>query len=215
MSVSRAPLVVAGVDVGGPKKGFHAVALRDGAYLAQFTSPDAALVAAWCRHIGAQLIGVDAPCRWSTTGRARPAERALMAEGIWCFASPTRAAAEAHPKQYFHWMIAGAELFRRLEKTHPLLKDISQPVRYPVCFETFPHAVTCALRGRVVSAKNKRKDRRELLAKAGIALAPHSGIDTVDAALCALTAHYAAANAVDYYGDAESGFIVVPKAFQG
>ena len=37
--MSRTPLapVVVGVDVGGPKKGFHAVALRDGVF-EEFTS---------------------------------------------------------------------------------------------------------------------------------------------------------------------------------
>jgi hypothetical protein len=32
---------VVGIDVGGPRKGFHAVALRDGGYLDKFASPDA------------------------------------------------------------------------------------------------------------------------------------------------------------------------------
>jgi predicted nuclease with RNAse H fold len=74
--------IVAGVDVGGARKGFHAVALRDGVYLDKFAARDAVAVADWCRTVGARVIGVDAPCRWSLTGRARPAERALMAEGI-------------------------------------------------------------------------------------------------------------------------------------
>ena len=79
-----------------------------------------------------------------------------------------------------------------------------------VCFETFPHAVTCALRGGIVSAKDKRRDRPEVLAGAGIALGPHPCIDTVDAALCALAALHVVANTVRFHGDAATGLVVVP-----
>jgi hypothetical protein len=37
--------IVAGIDVGGSKKGFHAVALQDGRYHAQFNSRDATDIA--------------------------------------------------------------------------------------------------------------------------------------------------------------------------
>jgi len=53
----------------------------------------------------------------------------------------------------------------------------------------------------------------ELLLAAGIHLPVPVGIDTIDAALCALTAHLVAAGAESLcYGDAESGFIIAPKA---
>ena len=81
---SRETFVV-GIDVGGPRKGFHAVALREGAYLDTFASPDARDLAAWCIQGGARAVAIDAPCRWSRTGRARPAERALTAAGIHAF----------------------------------------------------------------------------------------------------------------------------------
>ena len=77
--------VVVGIDVGGPRKGFHAVALREGAYLDKFASPEAPALAAWCIQVGARAVAIDAPCRWSRTGRARPAERALTAAGIHAF----------------------------------------------------------------------------------------------------------------------------------
>ena len=34
------PITVVGIDVGGARKGFHAVALRDGAYAGQLASHD-------------------------------------------------------------------------------------------------------------------------------------------------------------------------------
>jgi predicted nuclease with RNAse H fold len=205
------PQIVAGIDVGGKKKGFHAVALRDGAYLGQLTSCDPKVIADWCRKIGARLIGIDAPCRWSTTGRARPAEQELMAEGIWCFATPSRKAADARTDGYYAWMMNGAKLFRHLETSHPLFDGDSRKRSATACFETFPQAIACALAGKIVPAKKKRVDRRNILKLAGIEIAALSNIDTVDAALCALTAHYFALGRVKMYGEAKTGLIVAPN----
>lgn len=199
--------IVVGIDVGGPKKGFHAVALNEGRYWEEFATPDAASMVEWCRQIGARAVGVDAPCRWSLTGRARPAERALAAEGIHCFATPSRVAAEN--RDFYRWMINGAELFRLLEAHYPLF-DGGNATSGPVCFETFPQAVACALAGKVVSAKRKSVVRRELLREAGIDTAPLTSIDTVDAALCALAAHSLLAGSYKTYGYATEGLIVVP-----
>lgn len=199
--------IVTGIDVGGPKKGFHAVALNAGRYWEKFAAPDAASMAEWCLRIGARVVGVDAPCRWSLTGRARPAEHALAAEGIHCFATPGRVAAEN--RNFYRWMINGAELFRLLEAHYPLF-DGDNATSGPVCFETFPQAVACALAGRVVSAKRKSAVRRELLREAGIDTAPLTNIDAVDAALCALAAHSLLAGSYKTYGDATEGLIVVP-----
>lgn len=133
--------VVVGVDVGGTRKGFHAVALRGLTYMDQFTSTEAHEVVAWCHEKGARIIGIDAPCRWSTDDRARPAERELMRKKIWCFSSPTKNTARAHPKDNFRWMLNGELLFHQLSPTHILLTDPGQPPREPFCFETFPQAI--------------------------------------------------------------------------
>ncbi len=43
-------------------------------------------LAHWCRSVvGASVIAIDAPRRWSSDGRARPCERELMRQGIFCF----------------------------------------------------------------------------------------------------------------------------------
>lgn len=72
--MSRTPRasVVVGVDVGGPKKGFHAVALREGHIFETCATLHAMEVVAWCRKLNASVVGIDAPCCWSRTGRARP-----------------------------------------------------------------------------------------------------------------------------------------------
>jgi hypothetical protein len=106
---SRRETVVAGIDVGGPRKGFHAVALREGSYLDKFASREARDLAAWCIQVGARAVAIDAPCRWSRTGRARPAERALAGAGIHAYATPSLGAAEGHA--FYRWMHNGAALY--------------------------------------------------------------------------------------------------------
>lgn len=204
-------LTTVGIDVGGPRKGFHAVALTGGAYAAQLATRDAEALAQWCRSVvPASVIAIDAPCRWSRDGRARPCERELRQQGVICFASPTRQAAACHPSGYYDWMLRGEALYRALEPIHPLPTTL--PIGAgPCCFETFPHAITWHLRGGEAQASKKRTQRRELLQQAGIDLAPLTSIDWIDAALCALTAQIAAAGGPCMaYGEPQTGWIVVP-----
>ena len=60
-----ADLTVVGVDVGGARKGFHAVALTGQRFIPRAFS-DPSKVAAWCLEIGATVVGVDAHVRWSS-----------------------------------------------------------------------------------------------------------------------------------------------------
>jgi hypothetical protein len=53
---------VIGIDVGGARKGFHAVALRAGASAGQLATTEVQELAHWCRAvIGTRLIAIDAP----------------------------------------------------------------------------------------------------------------------------------------------------------
>lgn len=203
--------IVVGVDVGGKRKGFHAVALCGNSIIEMKKYPNASSIVEWCKHIQAVAVGVDAPCQWSLTGRARSAERALMKSGIWCFATPTLEMAKTHPKDNFGWMLAGSELFSSLLKTHYRLFDGLPIDSSAVCFETFPQAVACSLAGQVISAKRKSFVRRNLLIEFGIDAKLLPNIDFVDAALCAVAAQYLLAGSVDPFGDMTEGYIVVPK----
>ncbi|NDG75699.1 MAG: DUF429 domain-containing protein [Synechococcaceae bacterium WB8_1B_136] len=207
---------VIGVDVGGSRKGFHAVALTGAAYAARLRTSDVQELAHWCRSvIGAELVAIDAPCRWSSDGRARPCERELMQQGIFCFASPSRTAALSHPSNYYGWMLQGEALYRELEASHPLLSGLPAPglpASGAACFETFPHAITWHLRGGNAEARQKRLQRRALLEQAGIDTAALTSIDWIDAALCALAAHHlASGRPCRAYGEPASGLIVVPQ----
>jgi len=210
---THAPLITIGIDVGGSRKGFHAVALTDGAYTAQLHSHDVQELVHWCRErIGASVIAIDAPCRWSTTGRMRPCERKLIEQGIFCFATPSLEQAEQHPSNYYGWMLRGAALVQALETSHPLLTSLPC-IDQTSCFETFPHAITWHLRGGNAQARQKRPQRLALLLQAGIDTTALTSIDRIDAALCALAAHHlASGRPCKVYGEAATGLIVVPQA---
>ena len=201
---------VVGIDVGGERKGFHAVALRGLAIAGQLASRDPREIADWCRALEAQAVGVDAPCRWSITGGSRLAERALMNAGIACFSSPRREVAIAHPRNYYGWMLRGEALFAELEQSHRLFDAGQRSVHGPVCFETYPQAIACVMAGERVPARNKGVIRRRLLAQAGLDLATLTHIDWVDAALCALAARACLKGRIKVYGGGVEGCIVVP-----
>jgi len=170
-------LPVVGVDVGGPKKGFHAVAILGGQFGEKVATLNAAEVVAWCRKLDAPVVGIDAPCRWSCTGRARSCERELASEGIHAFATPSQVIGESH--KFYRWMHNGARLYRLLT-SHYKLFDGTHSLSSPVCFEKFPQAVACALAKTIVSAKHKRRDRRRLLREAGLSIDSLTNIDMVD-----------------------------------
>ncbi len=208
MSIHSTSPVVVGVDVGGSKKGFHAVALQASKVLDKLVTRDAVAVVDWCRTVNAFVVGIDAPCKWSRTGRRRPCERELAGLGISAFATPSWTIGQVHP--FYGWMLNGAELFRQLAP-HYLLYEGRTPARDRVCFETFPHAIGCALAGETLSAKSKRIDRIRVLHESGIPTCFLENIDEVDAALCALTAFYFLAGTFKAYGDETEGHIVVPS----
>jgi hypothetical protein len=103
----------------------------------------------------------------------------------------------------------GAELYSHIEPRYQLF-DGSNAASGQVCFETFPHAGACAIAGKIVSAKQKRIVRSELLLNEGIDTTRLTNIDMIDAALCALAAYHLLAGDVRTYGEAKEGFIVVP-----
>ena len=151
-------LTVVGVDVGGPRKGFHAVALT-GKVFSKHACSSPAEVAAWCREVGASAIGVDAPCGWSASGTSRKAERDLRIndERIHCFNTPTLKRARQSRTDFYGWVFNGMKLYDELRKHYTLFEG-NKSVR-PLCFETFPQAVACSLAGRKVSAKRKALSR--------------------------------------------------------
>jgi len=211
-SSNRAGITTVGIDVGGERKGFHAVAITGGDYSSHLATRDVKELSHWCREtVRARVIAIDAPCRWSNDGHSRPAERELMQKGIWCFSTPTREQAVGHRTNHFGWMLRGEELFRTLDDGFPICRKLPSAGR-KCCFETFPHAIAWHLRGGNADASQKRKQRRVLLEQAGIDLAELTNIDLIDAALCALTAYHAATGGECVsFGEQNTGLIIVPS----
>lgn len=203
---------VAGIDVGGDKKGCNLVMLHGAAVLCSITgaAPEALLEP--CLAHGVVAVGVDAPCLWRTDATARLAERELARSGISLFSTPSRISALANTSGFYGWMFNGERVYQALAGDYPLLAA-SEYAGGRVSFETFPHAITAAfLGGGIASAKLKHVQRRQILEKAGIATTSLLTIDEIDAALCALAARHVIAGASQAYGDAAGGHIHVPLA---
>lgn len=206
--------VVAGIDVGGDRKGCHLVILRGREIIYSIVSKNPDEAARICVAHGVLAVGIDSPCKWGTGTGGRMAERELARNGIFSFSTPTRERALANASGFYGWMFNGERIYRSLASSYPLLADPHYSGGQ-VCFETFPHAITCALLGRdIASAKKKRVQRRQLVEDFGIETrtgnCPLRSIDAVDAALCALTASCVLHGATKAYGDSEGGWIVVP-----
>jgi predicted nuclease with RNAse H fold len=204
-------ITAVGIDVGGARKGFHAVAITGGDYSNHLATTDVQELSHWCREtVQARVIAIDAPCHWSHDGHARPAERELMRKGISCFSTPTRDKALRHRANHFGWMLRGEDLYRALGDEFPVCTNVSAACR-KCCFETFPHAITWHLRRGNAEASQKRKQRRALLEAAGIELSSLTTIDLIDAALCARTAYHAATGGECVsFGEPNTGLIFVP-----
>ena len=213
-TVNRVTTTFVGIDVGGERKGFHAVALQGGAFVATLADSDPAVIAGWCRQLKAVVVAVDVPCGWSDGGASRLAERSLAIGGnkISCFATPTRA--RANRSNFYKWVFNGERLYRQLAK-HYLLFDGSRRAGL-TGFETFPHAVVCALAGRVVLARPKAETRRNALRQLGYDVSSLSNVDLVDALETQLAASRAAANLLsalgaELTGTPHNGKISVPS----
>ena len=206
--MSAAKSTVVGIDVGGERKGFHAVALQGGIFAATLAASDPAVIASWCRQMKAAVVAVDAPCGWSDGGASRLAERSLAIGGnkISCFATPTRA--RANRSNFYQWVFNGARLYQQLAQHYTLFDGARRGSL--TCVETFPHAVVCALAGWVVAARPKRETRRNALRQHGYDVGSLTNVDFVDAGLCAITAAAFVRGRVKLFGNKVEGFIVVP-----
>lgn len=200
--------IVAGIDVGGEKKGFHLVALRDASIIGKLTTREPDEAVAWCRKMEAAIVGVDAPSGWCCDpgkGR-RQAEDFLSIRGYASFPTPSRERALHNPANA--WMLNGERLYTTLVPEYPLFRGTTPEGRF--CFETYPYLASCGLAGRRLDAQFKRRDRRDIVRSAGIDDRPLKNGDFLDAAICALAAFSVAIDYATMCGNAEEGFILAP-----
>ncbi len=199
---------VVGIDVGEERKGFHAVALLDGHFVDKKADPDPSAIVDWCIRHKARVVAVDAPCRWSQSGSSRLVERQLGSKGIHCFATPTQE--KARCRDFYKWVFNGERLYNQLQRYYHLFNG--ERLEEAMCIETFPHAVVCAMAGKVVPARPKSKRRREALRMRSYDVDCLPNIDFVDAALCAVVAEEFRNDRCNPYGDCAEGFILLPDS---
>jgi predicted nuclease with RNAse H fold len=197
-----------GIDVGGVKKGFHAVANRNGLYLEKFHSIHPDEISAWALSHNPSAVAIDAPSMFSLKSGSRKAERDLVSNGMRCFYTPTRALAAK--SRFYDWVFNGELLYQKLEL--PIF--MGEQSQEPCVIETFPHAVQMSLwAGESNPVGNKRSVRESTLAlKANYDTSQLSNIDFIDAALCAVSADYFAHHQYIAYGCKTEGYIILPKS---
>lgn len=206
-------MFVAGIDVGGERKGFHAVVSKDGQYHAKFKSQSPSEMASWVHSFNPAIIAIDSPCKFAVAGESREAERDLMREGIRSFFTPTE---EAARNSYFYdWVFNGKRLYEALG--FPIFFEKYESIG--LCIETFPNAVEkLILKEKGISlsnTKSKSARRRGVLDNTGYSTKELSNLDFVDAALCSLAAYGFHIKNYRLFGSSEEGFIVTPMNLVG
>lgn len=183
--------LVAGVDVGGPRKGFDVAVLRGPTVHVHRTTDPRAVAATVADAV---LVGVDAPAAWAPHGQAsRPDERDFARAGVCGIRyTPDEAAARARTDGYLDWVWQGMALYGALA-------DAGIP-----SVEVFPTAAWtrwCGARGRRSRLAWARAGLRRLRAEG---LDDDAGDrpsqDAMDAIAAALVARQATAGAVERFG---------------
>lgn len=197
-----------GIDV-GVRKGLDLVLLdEDRSVLDTARRVTPAELARLVGDLGPDVVAIDAPPAWASTGRSRLTERELRLFGIQSFNTPSDPRMAEHP--FYEWMTVGFEVFRAIEASFPRYRAGSVK---GTAIEVFPHATAVVLAGclppKGVTAHGWR---RGVLGTHGVDARALRSADQVDAALAALTGQYALQRRFSAPGDPREGQIVLPAA---
>lgn len=154
------------------------------------------------------VVAVDAPPTWASSGRSRLTEREIRWFGIQCFNTPSDPKMAEHP--FYEWMTIGFEAFRAIADVFPRYRTGSVQGS---AIEVFPHASAVVLAGSLPpKAVSMHAWRRSVLRSRGVDASALRSADQVDAALAALTGVYALERRFSAPGDPKEGQIVLPSA---
>lgn len=194
-----------GVDVAEERKGLDAVALdAERRVVRSIRRATVAQVAAMVADLRPDVVCIDSPPAWATTGRSRTGERELRRLGITAFSTPTDPG--DHP--FYRWMRVGFSIFDAVAASHQRYRG--GPVQGTAA-EVFPEATAVLLEGRLRPAgETKRRFRRAVLERQGVDTAGLRSVDAVDAALAALTGVFGLAGECSTVGDPTEGVILLP-----
>ena len=161
------------------------------------------------RELRPDIVAIDSPPRWASTGRSRLTERELAALNISSFNTPS--AAHGVGNRFFAWMEVGFEVFTQAASAGFPAYSAGSP--RGKALEVFPHATAVVLAG-CLAPKGTRKHewRTAVLRSQGVRTDELGSPDRVDAALAALTGLFALEGKRFAPGDPREGVIVVPSA---
>ena len=172
-----------GIDV-SENRGHDVVCLTDQRQivLSRRKVPTADLMAI-IREVRPEVVAIDSPPQWGTSGKSRPVESQLRALGINVFSCPS----DPRDRPFYRWMREGFKVFE--------VADLEGYERYTggtvarkQSIEVFPHASAVTLRGSLPARDApKREWRRKVLEAAGLESDLLTTVDQIDAALAALT----------------------------
>jgi predicted RNase H-like nuclease len=199
-------MLAVGVDVAEARKGLDLVALDASRGVVdcrrRLTVDDVARIA--LHELQPEVVCIDSPSGWSTSGPSRLAERRLAAVGIQSF----RTGADPGNHPFYAWMRVGFEIFDALHDTYPLYRG---GLVNGTAAEVFPNASAVLLAGQLRSAdESKLNFRRRVLEEQGVRTDALTTLDLIDAALCALTGLIGLAGNHLAIGDPNDGVILSP-----
>ena len=152
------------------------------------------------------VIAIDSPPTWASSGKSRLTENELASLNIHAFRTPSP---EHGLGPQFDWMRAGMEVFRQVSALgYPLYRG---GTLHRCAIEVFPHASATVLAGCLPpSGLSKRGWRERVLRMNGVPTQELRSADLVDAALAALTGLLALEGRHTSLGDPKEGMIVLP-----
>lgn len=194
-----------GIDV-GVRKGLDLVLLEDRHVLDTARRVRVEELARVVGDLGPDVVAIDGPPGWATTGRSRLTERELRWFGIQCFNTPADERMADHP--FYEWMTVGFAAFRAIAESFPRYRGGSVK---GTAIEVFPHASAVVLAGCLPpKGVPPHAWRRDVLRAQGVDAGGLRSADQVDAALAALTGAFALERRFSAPGDPREGQIVVP-----
>jgi predicted RNase H-like nuclease len=153
-----------------------------------------------------EVVAIDSPPSWGVGGGSRAAERRLAGIGIHSFGTPTKPRAGDNP--FYDWMRVGFRAFEALDGRFPRYREGTV---HRTAMEVFPHATAVVLAGCLPPrGVTKNVWRRSVLGSKRVATEGLRSLDQIDAALAALTGHFALQGRFTAVGDPDEGVIVVP-----
>lgn len=197
--------VAIGIDVAEERKGLDVVVIsRDRRIVVSKGKATVADVAALVTELRPDVVCIDSPSGWSSSGRSRAAERELRKLGITAFPTPPDPGDHA----FYRWMRVGFSLYAGLAGSHDLFTG---GILVGTAAEVFPEASAVLLAGRLRSAHDtKLQFRGRVLEEHGIETASLPTVDRIDAALGALTGLLALEGRRSIVGDPAEGVILLP-----